>query len=57
MKTVTRKVNGLMNSPILMSGDTLLDRHAQRQLSQEIKDEGPLPYEIYYLSAPKLYPN
>ena len=57
MKTVTRQVSGLMPSPILMSGDKLLDRHAKRQLSQELKDDGPQPFEIYYLSAPKLFPN
>jgi hypothetical protein len=34
-----------------------MDRHVKRQLSQEIKVDGPMPFEVYFLSAPKLFPN
>jgi hypothetical protein len=56
MRTTTRQVSGLITSSTLFSGDNIMDRHMKRQLSQEIKDDGPMPFEVYFLSAPKLFP-
>lgn len=57
MRTITRQVSGLIPSSALFSGHTVMDRHMKRQLSQEIKVDGPMPFEVYFLSAPKLFPN